>query len=108
MRFVFGLTSIIFGIYFLTKNIFFTTRHLLFWHQDLSATGAVILVTLGIMALIFIDEKISKIGWVLIALAIVLIFKTSRVFLKPTSLWTFIVGISAMGIGFKMIMSKDD
>ncbi len=108
MKFLTGLIITLIGFYFLSKNIIFTTHYLYFFWQDASATSAVLCIAAGTAALIFLSEKIGKFGWILIFIGVVMVFMNGRIFIKPTSLWTFFVGFAAMLAGFKIIMIKED
>lgn len=108
MRFFAGLAFVLCGLYFLGKNVMFTTRWLPYFWQDFSAAGAVLCIVFGVIALIFLNENLKKAGWVLIFLAVVLVFVHARVFIKPTSLWTFFLGIVSMAAGFKIMHSQRD
>ncbi len=103
MRFFTGLLLVLLGLYFLGKNIVFTTRYLPFFWQDISAAGVVLCIAGGVAALILLDEGFRKAGWVFIFFGIILVFVNARVFIKPTSLWSFFCGITSMFAGFKIM-----
>ena len=103
MRFFIGLSLVLVGLYFLGKNVVFATHYLPFWWQDISATAAVLCITGGILALILADENLKKAGLIFIFLGVVLVFVNARVFIKPTSLWSFIWGIGSMVAGFRIM-----
>ena len=106
MRFFIGLSLILLGLYFLGKNVVFTTRYLPFLWQDISATGAVFCITGGVSSLILADGNFKKAGWIFIFLGVVLVFVNARVFIKPTSLWSFIWGVASMASGFRIMHSQ--
>ncbi|MDY7022351.1 MAG: hypothetical protein SWJ54_13505 [Cyanobacteriota bacterium] len=98
-----GLALVLLGIYFLGQNIVFTTRILRYWWQDISAASSVILLILGIVSLIFFPREIGSWGWVFMIAGVALVFVNSRVLLRPTSLWSFVLGFLSMTAGFKLI-----
>lgn len=108
MRLLTGLAITLLGFYFLSKNIIFTTKYLYFFWEDASATSAVLCIAGGTAAIIFLSEKIAKFGWILIFIGIVCVFVNARIFIRPTSLWTFFVGFAAMLAGFKIMTGFED
>ncbi|MDY6784779.1 MAG: hypothetical protein SW833_19915 [Cyanobacteriota bacterium] len=105
MRFVnqlIGLVLILVGVYFLGQNIVFTTHSSPYWWRDVSATGSVLSLVGGIIALIFFPRQTRGWAWILIALGIVLVFLSGSVLLKPTSLWYFFAAFASLIAGLKL------
>ncbi len=100
-----GLGLLLLGLYFLGQNIVFTTQTSPYWWKDISAAGAVISVTSGIISLLFFGRSLGTIGWVLIGLGVVLAFASGGLIVKPTSLWTFFVAMLAFVMGFQLIQT---
>ncbi len=98
-----GVALILAGFYFLSQNIYFTTRISYLWWRDISAAGSVITLLGSLLFLIFGGQEVRQFGWVLLIIAIVLIFISGSVLLKPTSLWTFAVSLAAMISGWSLI-----
>lgn len=98
-----GLVLLLLGIYFLGRNIVFTTQTSAYWWRDISAAGSVLSVTAGTIALLFFGRSSGMIGWVLIGLGILLAFVSGGLIVRPTSLWTFFVAMTAFVAGFQLI-----
>jgi hypothetical protein len=98
-----GFALIVIGIYWLGKNIILTTQSTSYGWQTLPAAGSVLLMLAGLWTLF--NAKAGNLGWILIGCAIALIFMSGGVMIRPTSLWTFLVGFSALFGGFKLIQA---
>lgn len=94
------------GIYFLGQNILFSTYYSPFFWRNLPATGSILAIASGTIALIFFPRQASKFGWVLLVTGILLVFLGGGVILKPTSLWNFLVAFSAIAIGYKLLLTR--
>jgi drug/metabolite transporter (DMT)-like permease len=98
-----GLAPVLSGIYFLGQNILFTTQLSRYWYRDLSAIGSVLALASGILTLLFARRGDREMGWMLVGIGIILVFLSSGVILRPTSLWTFFLAFIALAGGFKLI-----
>lgn len=96
-----GLGLILVGIYWLGENVIFTTGY--YWWHRVSATGSVLLLLAGLWVLFEAKGSDRKIAWILIGGAIALTFMRGGVMIRPTSLWHFLVGFSAIFGGFKLL-----
>ena len=98
-----GLILLILGVYFVGQNIIFTTQVSRYWWSNISATGAVLAITSGIISLLFFRRLMGDLGWGLVVLGILLVFVSGKVVLLPTSLWYFFLSFVCLISGFKMI-----
>jgi hypothetical protein len=98
-----GLGLIIIGIYWLSQGILFTTRTAYYWWQTIPATGSVILFLAGLWMLFNGGRRNSNRAWILIGGAIALIFMSGGIVIRPTSLWDFLIGFSALFGGYKLL-----
>ncbi len=99
---IIGIALICAGIYFLGQNIIFTTRISPYWWQDISAAGAVIAISLGILMVLFGASDIKAIGWFIFGAGIVMVFASGGVVLKPTSMIDFALGVAAFAGGIRL------
>jgi hypothetical protein len=98
-----GVGLILLGIYFLGKNIFFTTQVYPYWWRGIAADASILALTSGIVGLFALPRGSKSLGWVAIALGILLIFFSSRAVLSPTSLWHFLIALAAMVGGYQLL-----
>ena len=98
-----GLGLIIIGIYWLSQGILFTTRSAYYWWQTIPAAGSVILLLAGLWVLFNGRRSDRNRAWILIGGAIALIFMSGGIVIRPTSLWDFLIGFSALFGGYKLI-----
>lgn len=98
-----GFVVMLWGIYVLGQNIIFTTNPYPYWWRGVSADGSILALMAGILMLFFLPRGARTIGWVSIALGIVLVFMSSRAILNPVSLWQFFLSFSMMTGGYKMV-----
>jgi hypothetical protein len=103
LRFI-GLAALIYGIYFLGKDIVFTS-HTYPWWKGIAAEGSIVALMGGILALVFFPKGTKEIGWISIAVGIVLVFISSRAILNPTSLWQFLVSFGMIAGGYKLMVT---
>lgn len=99
-----GFGLVMGGIYFLGQNITIHTNYG-YWWGGISAKLAVLLVTGGIVALVFLKGELQKLGGILIVIGIICVFVSSRISLSPTSLWNYFLGIIAL-IGWGKMLSS--
>ncbi len=97
-----GLTLIAIGLYWLGKDIILTTRSAYGW-QTIPAAGSVILLVGGLWVIFNVTTSDRNFGWIMLGGAIALIFMSGGVIVQPTSLWTFLVGFSALFSGYKLL-----
>lgn len=103
MSTILGLALIIVSIYFLGQNVIFTTQYYYSWWQKTSATASVLSLLVGISSLTFWRRELGNFGWLFIAIGIILVFMNGAVILRPTSLWTFFVAMSAFASGYQLL-----
>lgn len=84
----------------------FSTYYSPFFWRNLPAFGSVIAVMGGIVSLIIYPRQTGNFGWVLLGAGVILVFLSGGVFLKPTSLWNFLVAFSAIVVGYKLLMAR--
>ncbi|MBE9031597.1 hypothetical protein IQ266_17835 [filamentous cyanobacterium LEGE 11480] len=97
-----GFGLMLLGIYWLGQNIVFTTRYSYWWQMPM-AGGAVLLLLGGLWVLFEAQDSDRNFAWILIGGAIALTFASGGVMIRPTSLWNFLLGFSAMFGGFKLL-----
>jgi len=96
------------GVYLLGQNIIFSTGYLSGWWRDGSAAFAVIAMAAGVLTTLYAtDRQVKRAGLVIIAMAIVAIFATGGVFLRPTTLVQFLVGICALASGYQLFTTGE-
>jgi hypothetical protein len=105
MSSIIGLALIILSIYFLGQNIVFTTNYYADWWHKTSATASVLALLLGISSLTFWRQTMGNLGWIFIAVGIILVFLAGGVILQPTSLWTFCVSMLTFACGYQLLTS---
>ncbi|MDJ0674911.1 MAG: hypothetical protein QNJ36_05960 [Calothrix sp. MO_167.B42] len=98
-----GLGFIIGGIYILGQNIIFTTNPYPYWWRGISADGSIISLMSGIMILIFAPRSMKRLGFISVAVAIALIFVSSKAILNPTSLWQFFLSFTMIAGGYQTL-----
>ena len=103
MQKLLGILFLIAGIYFLGQNVVFSTYYSPFFWRNLPALGSIIAIMGGVVSLIFFPRQTGNFGWILLVAGIVLVFLSGGVFLKPTTLWNFLVAFSAIVIGYKLM-----
>lgn len=83
-----GLALIIGGIYLLGQNVYFVSDASPYWWRGVAADGS-------------IEGK----GWgaIAIAVGILLVFVSSRVVLRPTTLWHFVGSLACLVAGYQLI-----
>lgn len=98
-----GLVLLIAGIYFLGRNIVFASSFYRYFWRSLPAAASVLCIMGGAISLIFFRREMGNLSWVLFVLGIVLVFLSGGVFLRPTSLWQFLVAFVSLTAGYKML-----
>jgi hypothetical protein len=98
-----GIALIVIGLYWLSQGIIFTNRSASYWWQPIPATGSVLLMLSGLWVLFNVKNNDRNFGWILIGGAIALIFMSGGIAIRPTSLWDFLVGFSALFGGYKLL-----
>jgi len=104
---IFGMALFILGIYFLGQDIIFASHYYpytwpYFW-RDIPAAASVLAIMLGIICLLFFSRETGNVGWILLGFGVVLVFLSGGVFLKPVSLWKFVVAFIALAGGFQLL-----
>lgn len=100
---ILGLALIVLGIYFIGQNVIFSTRYAYGRWRDISAAFSVVSLCAGVLTLVYGKSASKSTGWVLIALGIISVFFSGGVFLRPTSLWQFLVALMSMASGFQLL-----
>ncbi|KAM3107460.1 hypothetical protein [Phormidesmis sp. 146-33] len=106
MQKILGLLLLIAGIYFLGQNIMFSTYYSPFFWRNLPAIGSVLCIMGGTASLICFPRQTGNFGWLSIMAGIVLVFLSGGVFLKPTSLWNFMIAFAALVSGYKLMTER--
>ncbi|HCF30016.1 MAG TPA: hypothetical protein DEV81_23080 [Cyanobacteria bacterium UBA11049] len=101
-----GFILIIAGIYFLGQNIIFATTFFPYRYPSLPALGSVLSIIAGVITLVFFPRVSGNLGWIFLGIAIVLVFLSGGVILRPTSLWNFLVYFTALAVGYKLINER--
>lgn len=97
-----GIGLMLLSIYFLGQNIMFTSSIGRYWWIDISAAGAVITLFLSVLSLVFGGRDIRALGWGLLLVTVVLVFASSGIILRPTSLWDFFLALVSMVCGLSL------
>jgi uncharacterized membrane protein YqhA len=98
-----GFGLLILGIYFLSQNIFFTTNPYPYWWRGIAADTSVLALISGVLMLVFLPTDSKNLGWILVAIGIILVFLSSKAILNPTSLWQFLLSFSSIAVGYQML-----
>ena len=103
IRKVGGGVLLLFGLYVLGKDIVFTTRLAPGLWSGIAALSCVLALVGGVLALLFGSKQTKSLGWIGLAIGVVLVFAGSRAVLNPVSLWQFVVAFACMVGGYKCI-----
>ena len=98
-----GGALLIGGLYVLGKDIVFTTRLAYGIWNGIAALGSVLSLVGGVLLLLFGSKETKNLGWIGIAVGVVLVFAGSRAVLNPVSLWQFLVAFACMAGGYKLL-----
>jgi hypothetical protein len=98
-----GLILLLVGIYFFGQNIIFVSHYYTYFYREIPATASVLAIMAGLFTLIFFRRETGKFGWILLGIGIVLVFLSGGVILKPTSLWNFLMALTASLAGYKLL-----
>ena len=101
-----GILLVLAGLYFLGKDIMFSTYYSPYFWRSLPAMGSVLCVTGGVVSLLCFPRETGNLGWILLGAGILLVFLSGGVFLKPTSLWNFMIALATLVSGFKLLMGR--
>ncbi|PHV62737.1 hypothetical protein [Cyanobacterium aponinum] len=101
-----GIALMLLGVYLLGKNIFFTTNTSPYFWRGIAADISVVALTLGVISIFMFPKTMKITGFVLIGFGVVFVVYSSRAVLSPTSLWQFLLSISSMVGGFKLLTDK--
>lgn len=102
---VIGIALMIYGVYLLGQNIEFTTNINPYWWRGIRAKGSVLLLTGGVLMLFFVPGEGKYFGIAAIALGVILVFFSSNVILKPTTLWRFLGSLFCLIGGYKLVIT---
>ncbi|MBW4555008.1 MAG: hypothetical protein KME59_03545 [Trichormus sp. ATA11-4-KO1] len=98
-----GLILLFIGIYFFTQNIIFVSGYYSLFYRRLPATVSVLAIMAGVFTLLFFRKETSNLGWILLAIGIVLVFLSGGVIFRSTSLWNLLVAFAALISGYKLL-----
>lgn len=98
-----GLLLLIAGIYFLGQNIVFASSLYSYFWGSIPAAGSILSLMAGIFCLLFFRRETGNFGWFLLILGIIFVFLSGGVFLRPTSLWQFVIAFTALAAGYKLL-----
>jgi hypothetical protein len=98
-----ALISLFTGLYFLGQNIIFTSGYYSYFYRSLPATGSILAIMGGVLSLVFFRRQTGNFGFILLSIGIVLVFFSGGVILQPTSLWNFLVSLTALAVGYKFL-----
>lgn len=99
-----GLVLMVFGIYYLGQNVVFGTPMGRFTWRTIAAQTSVLMLTGGIMGLVFLPLRSKNLAWGIIAAAIVVVFASGGVWLRPTTLWQFLMALISMTLGYRLMI----
>jgi hypothetical protein len=105
MQKLIGVLFLVAGIYFLGQNVIFSTYYSPFFWRNLPALGSVLAIMGGVISLIFFPRQTGGLGWILLVAGIIVVFLSGGVFLKPTSLWNFLIAFGAIAVGYKLFFT---
>ena len=100
---IFGIALLLLGIYFLGQDIIFASHYYPYGWRNIPAAGSVLAIMVGIICLLFFPRQTGSFGWILLGFAVVLVFLSGGVILKPTTLWQFFVAFVALSSGFQLL-----
>ena len=103
LRKVLGGALLIGGLYFLGKDIVFTTHLANGLWNGIAALGSVLALVAGVLWLLMGSKETKNLGWIAIAVGVVLVFAGSHAVLNPVSLWQFLVAFGCMAGGYKLL-----
>ena len=93
-----GLALLVGGLYLLAKDIVFATHG---W--GIAALSSVLALVIGALLLVFGPKEQKNLGWIAIAVGVVLIIAGSRAHVNSVSLWQFLVAFGCMAGGYKLL-----
>ena len=92
-----GFALLIAGVYFLSSNIILGNC----WLRDIRATGSVLTFAGGVLALT-LSRETSNVGWLAVAIGIVLSFASGCIHIVPTTLGYFLLAFVSLSAGYQM------
>ena len=98
-----GLALIIGGIYLLGQNIYFVSDAYPYWWRGVAADGSILFLTFGVLIFFLMPNEGKALGAIAIAVGILLVFVSSRVVLRPTTLWHFVGSLACLVAGYQLI-----
>ena len=98
-----GIVLVLLGIYLVGQNIIFSTRYAYGWWRDISAAFSVVALCAGVLILVYGRSTLRSAGWILVALGAVSVVFSGGVFLRPMSLWQFLLALMSMASGFQLL-----
>ena len=100
-----GLALLLLGVYLLGQNIYFTTNASPYWWRGIAADGSILALTTGIIMLFSLPNSDKKLGWIVVAIGILLVFYSSKAILNPTTLWQFFLSTACFVGGYQLFTS---
>lgn len=98
-----GLILLVAGVYYLGQNVVFASSFYRYFWRSIPAAASVLCLMGGVITLIYFYRQAASLGWTLLITGIVLVFLSGGVFLRPTTLWQFVVSFGALTVGFKLM-----
>jgi hypothetical protein len=98
-----GLILLLAGFYFLGQNIMFSTYYSPWFWRNLPALGSALSIIAGVISLVCFPRQTGNLGWIFLMIGVVLVFLSGGIFLKPTSLWNFMVGFTSLACGYQLM-----
>jgi hypothetical protein len=98
-----GVCLLFTGLYFFGQNIIFASRYYSYFYRSIPATASVVAIMAGVLTLTFFRRETGNLGWIFLAIGIVLVFLSGGVILRPISLWNFLVAFTACAAGYKLL-----
>lgn len=104
-----GLFLFLLGIYLFVQDISLVGRCHSYscyqWH-NLAATGSVIACMSGIVSVFLFKQKTGNLGWLLLALGVLLVYLSGGIILKLSGMLTFIASFTAMAYGQQLMKRR--
>lgn len=97
-----GLILLFTGLYFLSQNTIFVSGYYLPFFRRLPATVSVLAIMVSGFTLVFFLRKASNFAWILLWIAIVLVFLSGGAMFRSTSLWHLVVAFASLTVGYKL------
>ncbi|TVQ42380.1 MAG: hypothetical protein EA365_15325 [Gloeocapsa sp. DLM2.Bin57] len=101
-----GIFLMFLGVYFLGQNIYFASSAYSFGFRGIKAGASILFLTSGVFMSFLLPKDSKIIGIIAIVIGIILVFWSGRVVLRPTTLWQFVLSMSSLTMGYKLLSSR--